>query len=137
MSYTVLYILWGALFAASACMGFLPAPEAKAAQAVFRLAATCVFVPPWLILFRAGKENGKKHRALVRNLSLASIGATTVLLALNIMSARWPEQVGDALHAALVVVSAPMVCGQNYMLSLFAWGILLMASIGKSKPRHR
>ena len=69
--------------------------------------------------------------------SVIAMAGTTVLMALNVMSAGWSEQVGNALHAALVIVSAPMICGQNYALSLFMWGILLMASVSKMNNQYR
>lgn len=134
MSYAVCYILWAVLFALSAFLGFTPAPEKGATEAVYMLVAGAVFVPGWLILLRANKEENGKHKKIVRNLCIASIVGTTVLLALNLMSAGWPESVGNGLHAALVIVSAPMVCGQSYALSLFMWGILLMGSVSKTNP---
>lgn len=137
MSYAVCYILWVVLFALSAALGFTPTPEQGAAQALYMLAAVAVFVPGWLILLRAGKEKNKKHKLIVRNLCIASIVGTTVLLALNLMSAGWPESVGNGLHAALVIVSAPMVCGQSYALSLFLWGALLIGSVSKTRPHHK
>ena len=131
MSYGILYGLWGGLFALSAVLGFFPAEGAF--RAVCMALAAAVFLPPWIIVRKSRRDGQSKHRKIVRNLSLASIGATTALLALNVMSAGWSERMGDALHAALVVISAPMVCGRNYMLSLFLWGILLMGAAGKEK----
>ena len=132
MSYSVLYLLWAVLFGVSAAMGFTPTPEKGMQEALYMLMAGVVFVPGWLILARAMRENNTRHKKIVRNLCVASIGGTTVLLAVNMMSATWSEQVGNALHAALVIVSAPMICGQNYMLSLFMWGLLLMGSVSKA-----
>lgn len=137
MSYPVCYILWAALFALSAFLGFTPAPEKGAAEAMYMLAAGAVFVPGWLILIRANKEENEKHKKIVRNLCIASIVGTVVLLSLNLMSAGWSEQVGNGLHAALIIVSAPMVCGQSYALSLFMWGILLMGSMSKTNTYRR
>ena len=135
MSYGLLYGLWGLLFGISACVGFFPPPEDGLSRAMSMVLAVAVFVPAWLILMKSPGEKGRKHRRILRNLCLASIGGTTVLMALNVMSAGWPEQVGNALYAALVVVSAPMVCGRNFMLSLFLWGVLLMASLTKSDKK--
>ena len=138
MPYAVSYLLWAALFGVTAYMGFLPVPEAKAQEVLFMVMAGIVFMPPWMILIRANREDNRRHKIIVRNLCLASIAGTTVLMALNVMSANWSEQVGNALHAALVIVSNPMICGQNYLLSLMMWGILLMASVSKTNPyQHR
>ena len=137
MPYAVSYLLWAALFGVTAYMGFLPAPDKGLQEAVFMVMAGMVFLPPWMILIRANQEENRKHKLIVRNLCLASIGGTTVLMALNVMSAGWSEQVGNALYAALVIMSAPMACGQNYMLSLMMWGVLLMGSISKTNPYRR
>lgn len=130
MSYTVLYSIWGVLFALTAALGFIPSPEG----AVFYLTRSLTvlfFVPGWLILRKAKREDAPFHRKTVRNLCLASLGTTVVVLVLNLMSAGWPESVGNALHAALTIVSAPMLCGSAYVLSLFLWGCLLMGAIHK------
>ena len=137
MPYAVSYLLWAALFGVTAYMGFLPTPEKGMQEVVFMVMAGIVFMPPWMVLIRANKEDNTKHKHIVRNLCIASISGTTVLMALNVMSAGWSEQVGNALHAALVIVSNPMICGQNYLLSLMMWGILLMASVSKTNPYHR
>ena len=137
MSYALCYFLWAAMFGVTAYMGFTPAPEKGLQEAVYMLMAGAVFLPPWAILVRANKEKNQKHKLIVRNLCVASIAGTTVLMALNVMSAGWSENIGNALHAALVIVSAPMICGQNYALSLFMWGILLMASVSKMNNQYR
>ena len=56
---------------------------------------------------------------------------TAALLVLNLMSPLWGESVGIALNAALVIVSAPMVCSNFYALPLFLWGMLLAAAFKK------
>ena len=135
MSYNVLYIAWAVMFALTAGLGFVPEPEGVS-KFVFQVLAFAFFIPPWLILFQSRREEGQHHKKVVRNLCLASIGATLVLMVLNVMSVTWSEAVGNGLYAALTVVSAPMVCGQNYLYGLFMWGCLLMGAISKDK-KHR
>lgn len=127
MSYTILYSLWAVLFAVTAAMGFIPAPEG-AAKVVCQLMAAVFFIPGWLILVKANKEDAPRHKRIVRSLCIASLSATVVMMVLNILSAAWSEPVGNALHAALTIVSAPMICGQRYLLGIFMWGCLLMGS---------
>lgn len=134
MSYTVLYILWGVLFAVTAGLGFVPSPEGMT-KTVFMLLAGAFFVPGWTILAKANKEGNTKHKTVVRNLCVASLGATLLLMVVNLLSAGWSEAVGNALHAALTIVSAPMMCGQTYLLGLFMWGCLLMGSVSKPSAR--
>lgn len=132
MTYTVLYSIWGVMFVLTAGLGFIPSPEG-ALRVFLQILAIAFFVPGWLILHKAGKEKNNFHRKVIRNLCFVSLGLTVVLLVLNLMSAGWSEAVGNGLHAALTVVSAPMVCGNTYVLSLFLWGCLLMGSMGKKK----
>ena len=75
---------------------------------------------------------------LIRNLSLFSLIATTVVLLLNFLSVllllhfssvSWPQFLGDGLHCLLVVISTPMICGQYWLISLFLWACLLMVCL--------
>lgn len=135
VSYTLLYVLWAVLFALTAGLGFIPEPEGMT-RTVLMLLAGAFFLPPCAILIKANREGRDKHRLVIRNLSVASVGSTLVLMALNVMSANWSEAVGNALHAALTVVSAPMMCGQTYILGLFLWGCLLMGSMSKTNAER-
>ena len=54
--------------------------------------------------------------------------ATFALLVANFLSASASQQVGDVLYAVLIIVSAPMVCSQFWVLSLFLWSILFFAA---------
>jgi len=127
LPYKVLYALWAALFVITAVLGFIP-PADKETAVLYQLLAGIFFIPPWMIMLKARNEDAPKHKALIRNLSLASLGATVVLMVLNILSAGWSVAVGNALNAALTIVSAPMICGQGYFLGLFMWGVLLMGA---------
>ena len=132
LSYKTLYIAWAILFALTAVLGFV-FPDAKewGARLALVLTAAVFFLPPWLILRKARAEGRGFHRWLIGFLSLASIVLTVVLLVLNLMSPLWNEQIGIALNAALVIVSAPMVCSNFYVLPLFLWGSLLAAAFRK------
>ena len=127
LPYKVLYILWAALFAVTAALGFVP-PTDKSTEVMYQLLAGAFFLPPWMILLKSRNEDAPKHRSLIKFLCFASLGGTMALMALNILSANWSDAVGTALNAALTVVSAPMVCGQGYFLGLFMWGCLLMGA---------
>ena len=98
-----------------------------------RLTAIGFFLPPVWLLVRAKREENRFHVLLIRWLSLASIVLTGVLLVLNFTSVLWSQAVGTALYAALVVVSAPMMCANHYALSLFLWGMLLAGTFYRKK----
>ena len=129
LSYKMLYIAWAILFALTAVLGFL-FPEAEGAPARIALLVTAAvfFLPPGLILRKSRKEGKRFHGWLVGFLSMASIVLTVVLLVLNLMSPLWGERVGIGLNAALVIVSAPMVCSNFYALPIFFWGVLLASA---------
>ena len=121
-----LFGLWAGLFSISAALGFIPTPEG-AVRTVLTLCAIAVFVPPAVLTFDAARKHDRRTLALIRNLSAASLGATALLLMLNFLSVLGSEALGNFLHSVLVVVSSPMVCGGNWLLSLFLWACLLVA----------
>ena len=132
ISYKTLYGIWAFLYALTAVLGFVfPTAANLAARLVLALIAAVFFLPPWLILRKSREEDKKFHRWLVGLLAAASIVLTAALLVLNLMSPLWSEAVCIALNAALVIVSAPMVCSNFYVLPIFLWGVLLAAAFKK------
>ena len=129
LSYKTLYIAWAVLFALTAVLGFIfPQAEGVGAKIAMLLISAVFFLPPWVILRKARAEGGRFHCWLIGFLALASIVLTAALLVLNLMSPLWNERIGIALNAALVIVSAPMVCSNFYVLPLFLWGTMLAAA---------
>ena len=120
--------LWGGLFIVCAGLGFIPRPSAFARN-LMTLAAVIFFVPPAVLLWQARKQGDRHTRAVVRSLSLASLGLTVLLIALNIVFATASEAAGGLLNSVLIVVSSPMICGGSWALSLFLWACLLMVSL--------
>lgn len=122
------YILWGVLFAACAGLGFVQEPEGWLRYALIAL-AVAFFIPPAYLLARAQRGGDLPTARLVRNLAAASLILTVLVLILNFLCAVASETVGNAMHYLLTVVSAPMVCGQSWALSLFLWACLLFWAI--------
>ncbi len=126
LSYKTLYMAWAVMFALTAVLGFvLPNAEGWGIRLIRGLAATVFFLPPWVVLAKARTEGKRFHVRLVGMLAVASIVLTVALLVLNLMSPMWSVSVGNALYAALVIVSNPMVCSNYYVLPLFLWGTLI------------
>ena len=123
-----LYSLWGVLFIICAVLGFIPVPS-DAVQAVFTALSVLFFLPPVVLLYRAGKESDRSTPQLIRNLSLASLGLTLMVLILRVVTAVQSEFLGDFLHGILVIVSAPMICSGYWVLSLFLWSCVLICSL--------
>ena len=133
LSYKSLYIAWAVLFALTAVLGFVfPQAEGAGAKLALLVIAAVFFLPPWVILRKTRAEGRRFHARLIGFLAAASIVLTAALLVLNLMSPLWGESVGIALNAALVIVSAPMVCSNFYVLPLFLWGMLLAAAFKKN-----
>ena len=130
MNKTAYFSLWGGMFILCAGLGFIPEP---AGFLKFLLLALAVgfFVIPVLLVRQAGAEGDKPAVKLVRNLAGLSLGLTVAALVGNFLCFMAPEAVGTFLHVVLVIVSAPMFCGQYWVLSLFLWAFLMFYSIAE------
>ena len=51
----------------------------------------------------------------------------------NFLAALGSPGLGSFLHVLLVIGSAPMVCSNYWVLSLFLWAVLLVTSLQKRK----
>ena len=134
MKKSYLFDLWAFLFIICAGLGFIPEPEG-ALRVLLTLAAVAFFVPPAVLLYRAGKAGNKSTIQLVRNLSAASLALTLLFLVVNVLSALGSTVLGNVLYYILVIVSSPMVCSGYWGLSLFLWACLLMASLQQLKKK--
>lgn len=129
-----LYILWGALFILCAALGFIPEPQGFL-KVLLVLVSVLFFVPGFWLLYRAFTSGNTEVAGYIRLISLVSLGGTLVFLVLNFLSAAATNAAGSFLYSLLVIVSSPMVCSQYWVLSLFLWAFLLIASFSLSKKR--
>lgn len=134
MSKRTLFALWGVMFIVCAALGFIPEPQG-AVRFLLTALSVAFFVPPAWLLYTAGQTRDEHTRLLIRNLSALSLALTLVLLVGNVLSALTSEFLGKLLHTVLVIVSAPMICSGYWVLSLFLWACLLMASLSIRKGR--
>ena len=135
MKNKVLYALWGGLFILCAALGFIPNPQGMARNFLTVLAVV-FFVPPGILLYRAARGKDRDTLKLIRNLSAASLAVTLVVLVLNFLSVATTEAVGDFFYGLLVILSSPMVCSGIWVLSMFLWACLLMASLSALKKKN-
>ena len=126
MSNKSLYSLWGVLFIICALLGFIQ-PPSDMVQGVMTAVSILFFLPPAVLLYQGERENA----ALIRNLALASLTLTLVVLVLNVVCAMHSEFLGNLLHAVLIILSTPMISSGYWVLSLFLWACLLMVSLQK------
>ena len=119
------YTVWAGMFILCAGRGFIPEPQGFIKFCLIALSLG-FFVPPALLL-RHAEGKGEKHTIeTVRNLAAASLALTLVLIVANFMSLMASEAVGNALYVILTIVSAPMICSQYWVVSLFAWACLMI-----------
>ena len=128
MSNTVLLALWGALYALCAGLGFVAAPGATL-RLLMILLSVAMFVPPFLL----NRKGNRRVRLLVRNLSLAWLIATAILLPANFLAALAPEMLGNFLHGLLTILSSPLGCSDSWALTIFLWACVFFDARTKLK----
>ena len=129
-----LLAIWGIFYIICAGLGFIPEPEG--AVRIFLTAISVLFfVPPAILLFDAFYAGDEKTIRLIRLLSALSLALTLVLLTANFLAALGASWLGTLLHILLVIGSAPMLCSNYWVLSLFLWAVLLVASCQKRKEQ--
>ena len=125
MNRTSFYTVWAGLFIICAGLGLIPDPPGALKVLMIGLTLGFFAVPGWFLTW-LDKRRDKLHIRILRNLAAASLGLTLVLILVNFMAFMAPESVGTLLHILLIIVSAPMVCGQYWVLSLFLWACLMI-----------
>ena len=135
MKTKTLFVLWGGLFILCAALGFIPHP-AGALKILLTLAALLFFLPPALLLHRSKEKKDKRLAKLVRNLCVASLVLTAVLLMVPFLCVLAPVWLGNLLHILLTVGSTPMICCGNWALSMFLWACLMICSMNILKEKY-
>lgn len=126
MSNTVISIIWVVLYILCAGLGFIQEPEQQVSTAL-TLLSICFFIPGFVLLYRG-------QRKPVGIVSAVSLVLTLAAILLNIWSVSMTESEGTFVYTLLGLVSAPMLCSQVWVLSLFLWACLLMGAVmGKRK----
>lgn len=129
-----LYGIWLFLFILCAGLGFIPEPEGFG-KAILVILSILFFVPGAILLVNAIRAENRKTVLLIRKLSITSLVLTLALLVANLFSVNASKVIGDILYGLLAVISAPMLCGQYWFLSLFLWACLLTGSFTRpAKP---
>ena len=122
-----LYALWGAWFILSEGLGFIPEP-AGVLRVLLTGLSILFFLPPAVLVWKGRREKDRMALSLVRNLSIASLSLSVLLIIANFLTVFRSELLGDILHGVLVVVSSPMICSGHWAMSLFFWACLLISS---------
>ena len=128
MSNTVLYALWGGLYALCGGLGFVTEPG-PALRLLMILLSVALFIPPFLL----NRKGNRRTRELVRNLSAAWLVITAILLPCNILSVLASEALGNFLHGLLTIISSPLVCCDSWALAIFLWACVFFDARTKLK----
>ena len=132
MKKSSLMAVWGIFYIICAGLGFIPEPEG-AVRIFLKVISVLFFVPPAILLYDALSTGDRKTVLRIRRLSALSLSLTLVLLIANFLAALGSPGLGSFLHVLLVIGSAPMVCSNYWVLSLFLWAVLLVTSLQKRK----
>ena len=129
-----LAIIWAILYGVTAALGFLP-KLSKALSFLMILLSLAFFVPPGILIYRGIKWGDVALLKTIRNLCFASLGGTLLLLVLNFLAVNASTAAGLVLNWILILVSAPMICSQLWVLPLFGWAVMLMICLDKIKKK--
>ena len=129
-----IYTIWGVLYIFCGLLGFIREPNGFL-TAMLVLLTVGFFIPGAVLLYRGYREQNPGKIKIIRNISLIWLAMTLGLLVANFYTAGSTEFTGDLLYGFLVILSAPMYCGQFWVLGLFLWACLLMASLSCLKKR--
>ena len=132
MSNTVLYALWGGLYAFCAALGFIAEPK-NSMRILMILLSLAMFVAPFVLNHRAAKRKDRRTLQLVQSLAFAWLAVTSALLISNFLTAFASERLGNLMHALLTVASSPMVACGNWALVMFLWACVLFDARAKLK----
>ena len=123
-----LWIAWGCLYLLCTACAFLSVTPGFF-YALFIAFSIAFFVPGGMLLHHGITTGDKTLVRIIRLMSLCSLGLTLVTIILNFLTARHSAAVGTVLYWLLILVSTPMICSQVWVLGLFGWACLLMASL--------
>jgi len=134
MSNTVLYTLWGALYALCAGLGFVREPG-EGLKFLMTALSVALFLPPFVLNYRSGKRGDRRTLTLVQNLSGIWLVLACILLVGNFLSVMASETLGNILYNLLTIVASPLVCSGSWALAIFLWACVFFDARAKLKKK--
>ena len=132
MSNTVLYAIWGGLYALCAALGFIAEPK-NSMRILMIMLSVGLFVPPFVLSYRAAQKKDRRTLLLVRNLSLSWLALASGLLIVSFLTVFASETLGNLMHVLLTIVASPMVACGNWALAIFLWACVFFDARSKLK----
>ena len=108
--------IWAGMYLLCAVLGFLP-PQEGGNRVLLVILALLFFAPLGWVLWLSLHSGDLQTIKRLLLLSAVSLGSTMVLIVLNFLSVLGPDWLGDFLYFLLIALSAPMLCGQYWVLS--------------------
>lgn len=127
MKEKALYGIWACLYILCVGLGFISEPRGLG-KVLLVLISIAFFAPGFALLHEGIQTENRKMLKRLRLVCLCSLGLTLVFLIANFFSVLGSAAMGKVLYDLLVLVSAPMICAQYWLLSLFLWACLLLSS---------
>ena len=130
-----LYCGWGIMYIVSVALSLI-----QNATGVVKLAllifSVMFFVPGFLLLYNNIRSGNRKGVLLIRFISLASLVLTLVCLVVFFLFAGYGNEAAvNVTYEVLAIVSAPMLCSQYWVVSLFLWACLLFSTFFKKQAK--
>lgn len=136
MKKSYLYIAWAVLYSVCVGVSFTPSPQGVG-EMLLVATALLFFVPPYWLLWQARKTEDRRTVVILRSVAICVLALSALLIALNLVSVNMSSETGLVLYVLLVMFSAPMICGQYWLMSLFLWACLLMLTFQKPSPYQK
>ena len=126
-----LYGSWGLLYIVTVALGLIQG-AAGAGKVLLLLCGILFFVPAFWLLWHHIAAGDRKGILRLRLISLASLVLTLVCIIVFFLAAAQEGEVfSGIMYDVLNLVSAPMLCCQYWVVSLFLWACLLFGSFFK------
>ena len=134
MKEKITYGVWACLYILCVGLGFVTDPQGVG-KVLLVMTALIFFLPGAWLLYSGFRQKDRKMLLHLRLVSLCSLMLTLAALVAFFLSVNASDAVNKVFFEILALVSAPMLCGQYWFLSLFLWACLLMGTLYKTNKK--
>lgn len=122
-----LFAVWGSSYIVCLLLSFIPS-STTLLQALLSFCGIAFFLPGFLLLYRGIRQADRALMLQLRLISGLSLLLTVIVLLVNVLSITGSHALGNVLYVLLLLVSAPMAISIHWLLSLFLWACLFVAT---------
>ena len=120
-----LFLIWAGMYILCLVLSFIPVQN-DFLQLLFTFISIVFFVPGVLLLLRGVVRP-------LRLISGLSLLLSCIAILLNLLSITGSQALGNVMHILLLLVCVPMATCSNWLLSLFLWACLFIATFLKKR----